>query len=89
MNYDGVTEGYRENDKNILTTTMYIQKDRYPFDADVNIYGNKVSFFSLQDMTGVIIENEKIARSILSLYKATWNAIRHNPENQIYKNQEL
>ncbi len=53
-----------------------INREQLPFEADVYIYGNCVSFASVQPtITGVTIVNAGIARSLEALFDALWQSI--------------
>ncbi len=80
-----------ETDKQSKRVTMLVPTKNYPFEADVNLYGNKVAFYSYRknDLTGVIIENQYIRASMFSMFKMAWDYARMLPMNKKYKDIEL
>jgi hypothetical protein len=65
-------------------TTLSIPKNMFPFHIGIHIYSsNKVALYSMSrnDMTGIIIENENITTSLLSLFKLAWDYAKTLPEN--------
>lgn len=75
-------KGYKSND---ITDILFIDHKSYPFSTEINIYNNKVSFVTFRPdfMIGVIIENEDIFKSFLSIFKFIWDSgKKHLKENQ-------
>lgn len=75
-------KGYKSND---ITDIIFIDHKSYPFSTEINIYNNKVSFVTFRPdfMIGVIIENEDIFKSFLSIFKFIWDSGKKHPkENQ-------
>ena len=66
-NWPDWLKGSKETNRNI----QIIEREQYPIDTCVQIYGDKVSFCSLidGDLTGIIIENRNIARTHLSCFE--------------------
>lgn len=65
-------KGYKSNE---ITDILFIDHKSYPFSTEINIYNNKVSFvtFKPEYMVGLIIENEDIHKSFLSIFNFMWN----------------
>jgi len=61
-----------------LTEILFIDHKLYPFETEINIYENKVSFvtFSEKSHIGVIIENKEIHNSLLSSFNLIWNTLK-------------
>ncbi len=80
-----------KNDKEVNRITMLVPMKYFPFDSCCHIYANKIAFYSWHktDMTGVIIENERIQNTQFSFYKLAWNYARTLKINQKYKNVEI
>lgn len=70
---------------------LVLPSDQFPFNACVNIYANKVAFYSYlkNDMTGILIENEHIYNTQLSMFKLAWNYARTLKANKQYKDIKL
>lgn len=65
-------KGYQSND---VTDILFIDYKDYPFATEINIYNNRVSFvtFAPDFMVGVIMENESIYQTFLSIFNFCWN----------------
>ena len=56
-----------------LTERRYMSPDRLSLGTDIAIYDNSVAIMSLKDkISGVIIENENIAKSLRSVFNILW-----------------
>jgi sugar-specific transcriptional regulator TrmB len=58
-----------------LRQTRFFNEKEFPFQIEIDIYGNKVAlinFSSLQTI-GTVIENEAIALSMRSIFQMLWN----------------
>jgi len=82
-------EYYLKVDKKRNRKTILLPSNLYPFATDINIYGNKVAFYSYSDLSWTIIENENIKNTIFSLYKTAWNLWKELEINEHYKNIEI
>ena len=67
-------KNHQKRDKSSLRETRLIPKEEFPFEMEVNIYGDKVSFISYnkQNLAVVIIESAEIARSMESIFSLSW-----------------
>jgi HTH-type transcriptional regulator, sugar sensing transcriptional regulator len=65
-----------ESDK--LTEILFIDHKSYPFETEINIYENKVSFvtFSEKSHIGLIIENKEIFNSLSSSFNLIWSTLK-------------
>lgn len=54
-----------------LRESILVDPKEYPLPAEVSVYGDKVALLSFKkgNMTGVLIENKEIAKSLESVYK--------------------
>lgn len=54
-----------------------VGQKEFPFDAEINIYGNKVAFISLasKELTAVIIESPTLAHSQRLIFELLWNRL--------------
>ncbi|MBU1017552.1 hypothetical protein KKA33_00815 [Patescibacteria group bacterium] len=64
----------RKEDKKYLREARFAPKDKLPLETGINIYGNKISFFSYDpdDMFGVILESEAFANSLRAIFDFCW-----------------
>lgn len=74
FNDSPLTREYQKNDKKMKRTTMLLPEDIYPFNACYHIYKNKVAYYSFKnsDLTGVLIENDHIHETAMSIFKMAW-----------------
>lgn len=71
---------YVKSSKELNRDTKVISSDKYPFQVEVNIYGNKLAFMNFHSKAnpiGVIIENEYIAKTMLAFFNLTWDSIKN------------
>jgi len=83
FNNNEKTLNYRKLDEKMYRESLIVPTNLYPFDCCIHIYGNKVAFYSYKehDLTGVLIENEYIKQSTLSMFKMSWDLAKGLPEN--------
>lgn len=63
---------HQRNDKSELRKTLLVDKAKFPFKNEVNIFGNKMMIASYRDLIGVIIESEEIVRTQRSIFELAW-----------------
>jgi len=65
---------FKRKDRISRRTTRLIPKKKFPFEIEINIYGNKASFISYnkQRLMGVIIESPEIAKTMSSIFDFAW-----------------
>lgn len=65
---------YKKEDKEVLRETRFIDSKKFPFEAEVMIYGNKVAIisFSGTDSFGLIIQNDQFSQTIKSIFNFMW-----------------
>jgi len=85
------SQKYAKNDIRMNRTTLFVPSDTLPFNCCIHIYGNKISFFSMNDndLTWILIENKNIKDTIFSMFKMCWNLATQLEVNQKYKNDLL
>lgn len=84
FNNNQSSQEYMKNNEKMNRITMSIPKDVFPFSIWIHIYSeNKVALYSMSrdDMTGIIIENENITSSLMSMFQLAWNFAKTLPEN--------
>jgi len=91
FNDNKMTHDYRKHDKAVNRISLLLPDKEFPFDSCCNIYGNKVAFYSYEshDLTGVLIDNEHVASTQLSIFKLAWDHARTFKTNQKHKNVEI
>ena len=65
------TRRYKGQDKKYLRETVIVKPKDFPFETEIAMYGNnRVAFISFRegDLTGVIIENQAIYRTLTAIF---------------------
>ena len=61
-----------KNDAQELRQTVLVDKERFPFSNEINIFGNKLFIASYRDLLAVVIESEEIARTQKAIFELAW-----------------
>lgn len=61
-----------KRDKAEDRTALLVSSDTYQFTPEINIYDNKVAFFSWKDQFAMIIESKELADSQKKIFKLAW-----------------
>ncbi len=68
---------YKGTDTTSLRTTKLVDAGQFPFDVEINLYGKtKIGIMSFEERFGLIIESEKIFKTLKSIFEMSWNGIR-------------
>lgn len=70
----------KQSDEN-LRETVVLSSNKYPFEVETNIYGNKVAFMNFRNKDnpiGIIIENPAVANSLKAFFKLAWDNTKKN-----------
>lgn len=91
LNDDELWREYGDPNKKLWREIVYVSPENYPFEWCMQIYANKVAFYSYKsgDLTGILIENKYIQQMMLSVFKLAWNAAIKLPANIQEKREEL
>lgn len=57
---------------------VYLPYNKYPIKSDITIYHNKIAIVSLEQMFGIIIENQEIADTMRIFFDLTWSISKKN-----------
>lgn len=69
-------EQYKGQDIPSLRKTRLIDAKRFPIDAEINLYGrNKIAIMSFSEQTSLIIESDKIHRTLKSIFECQWESL--------------
>lgn len=64
------------SDPKKLRVMKRIKSNKFPFDSDITVYGNKVAFISYSSNTiGVIVDSKEIADTIRAIFYIIWDNI--------------
>jgi len=72
------TKTYIGLDKTELRETKEVPSDKFPFENEINIYGNKVSIINHKKgskLLGIIIDNPIVANTFRSWFHLTWSRL--------------
>lgn len=68
-----------ENSDDELREYRLVSTEEFPFDDEINIYGNKIAIMSYgQRPFGVIIESKSVADTQRSIFKLVWRSLEPN-----------
>lgn len=69
---------YKKRDKGEIRETRLIDSKKFPFKAEVMIYGNKVAivFLSGPDSFGLIIQNDQFSQTMKSVFGFMWEGLK-------------
>lgn len=69
------SETYQKLDKKEYRTTILVPSEKFPFQHEVNIYGNKVAFMNYrkgEKLIGFIIDHPQTAKTMKSWFDLAW-----------------
>lgn len=66
-----------ERDKSELREVRIVPPDKFPFQNEINIYGDKVAILSFKDQIGVILESRPIAVTQKAIFELAWIGAKH------------
>lgn len=86
-----LTHEFAALDAELHRVSMFLPRDDYPFESACHIYGENVAFLSLHpsDMTGVRIENARIAELQRTAFRLAWETARRLPVNRRNREHQL
>jgi sugar-specific transcriptional regulator TrmB len=68
------SERLHENDPKEFRSTKLLDKKRYPFSIEIDIYGHsKVSLISAKELLAVVIESSEIHNTLKLIFEALWD----------------
>lgn len=63
---------HQKMDREERRQTRLVDKERFPFKNEINIFGNKIMIASYRDLMGVIIESKEIADTQRAIFELAW-----------------
>jgi len=63
---------HQKNDRQELRKTRLVDKNKFPFSNEINIFRNKMIILSYKDLLGVIIESAEIAKTQRAIFELAW-----------------
>lgn len=67
---------YQGLDRASLRTTKLIDAKKFPVEVEINLYGkNRTGIMSFKEELGLIIESEKIFRTLRSIFELAWSTL--------------
>ncbi len=73
------TEKYTELNKSEFRETKIISSEKFPFEHEINVYGNKVAIINHNKnspLLGIIIDNPQISTTFRSWFNLTWSKLK-------------
>jgi hypothetical protein len=61
----------KSSDAKTSTLTL-IDKEKFSFTPEINIYDNKIALLSCQEKFGIIIESEELASAFKKIFELSW-----------------
>lgn len=72
-----VMEQWQRDAEKELREIKIVENDRFKFDGDIEIYGNKVALISYKEnFMGVVIESKEISQMQRMAFEMMWNSIK-------------
>lgn len=68
LSFDKLALEFKRRSKEDLREVHLIPKDAFPFQNEINIYDDKVTMISHEDLLGIIIQNKRIAETQRSIF---------------------
>lgn len=68
---------HQKNDRAELRLTRLVDKNKFPFSNEINIFRNKICILSYKDLLGVIIESSEIAKTQKAIFELAWIGAGH------------
>ncbi len=69
-------EGYKERDEKSLRQTRLVDPAQFPMEVEINLYGfRNVAVMAFGEQTGLIIESQKIYRTLKSIFELGWKSL--------------
>lgn len=72
-----VAQARQAKDEQELRISRLIPADSYPFTNEINIYDDKVAYFSLKEELAVIIKSADIAHNMATMFTMCWEMAGH------------
>lgn len=77
IEYSEESKELMEHDKEELRESITVDKEKFPFSNQINIFGNKMFIASYRDMMGVIIESTEVTKTQRSIFELAWEGAKH------------
>ena len=73
---DPLMARFKEEDEKSLRKTRFVSEESFPFDVEINLYGkNRIGIVAFEEKIGLIIESEKIFKTLKSIFEMNWRAL--------------
>lgn len=70
--------------KEDLRIYRFVDKEKFPFTMELNLYGNKLALMSFKEELGIIIESNEIAKNLALLFELAWIGAKPEKEDENY-----
>jgi sugar-specific transcriptional regulator TrmB len=68
---------YKQHDEQFARTTIVVPKEKFPFQHEIDIYGDKVAFIQYKPnhaLIGIVINHPQIAQTVKAIFDLAWEA---------------
>ncbi|MDQ1283846.1 MAG: Transcriptional regulator, TrmB [Patescibacteria group bacterium] len=66
----------KTHDQKHLRQTRLISPEKFPFEVEINLYGNgSIGIMSFKEQIGMIIESKKIYNTLKSIFELNWQSL--------------
>jgi sugar-specific transcriptional regulator TrmB len=72
VEYSPEALGHKTNDAKESRRTFLVDKEKFPFSNEINIFENKILILSYKDFLGVLIESSEIAKTQRAIFELAW-----------------
>ncbi len=75
---------YQSEDQASLRTTRLVSAKEFPFDVEIDLYGRRnIAVMSFEEEFGMIIESERLWRTLKSIFEISWMASEHGDSRRV------
>lgn len=78
------SDEYRSQDEKELRTTRMVPSTQFPFEHEVDIYGDKVAFINYkanESLIGIVIHHPQIAKTMKAWFDLAWIGASKTPQS--------
>jgi sugar-specific transcriptional regulator TrmB len=77
-------QNYKGLDEKSLRRSKLVSEEEFPFEVEINLYGrNKIGIMSFGEKMGLIIESEKLSKTLRSIFELNWKLLPENKNIQV------
>lgn len=76
---EGEFHKYVKRDAKEMRETRVVSAETYPFEHEINIFGDKVAFIDFRksgSLIGIIIHHPRIAKTMMAIWNIAWDSLK-------------